>query len=107
MGSNSFIKKGANLVLEPRDILEKYGIKEIKQITIDDLNMLSKTTIEIDAIKEEYRSIYQILSKPLNVNEIISKTHIDLTELYQKLFMMEMEGLIEKYENKYVIKKKE
>ncbi len=107
-GSNVFIKKGAIMVLEPKDILEKYGIKETKQTTIEDLDSLPKMyNLKLSKIKEEYRNIYQILYEPLNVNEISIKTNIGITELYEKLFMMEIEGLIEKYENKYVIKKKE
>ena len=106
MGSNGFIKKGAIMVLEPRDILEEYGIKEVRQITIEDLNALPKIyDLKLNEIKEEYRAIYEVLYEPLNVNEISIKTNISITELYEKLFMMEIEGLIKKYENKYVIKK--
>ena len=108
IGSNLFIKKGAIMVLEPSDVLEKYGIKEVRQITMEDLEKLSKSSLlKLNEIKEEYRSIYEVLYEPLNVNEIGLKTNIGITELYEKLFMMEMDGLIEKYENKYVIKSKE
>ena len=107
IGSNNLIKKGAILVLEPKDILEKYGIKSERQITIDDLSSSAEPLLRLDEIKKEYREIYSVLNKPLNINEISLKSHIDITELYEKLFMMELEGLIEKYENKYVIKKKE
>lgn len=94
------------MVLEPRDILEEYGIKEVRQITIEDLNALPKIyDLKLNEIKEEYRAIYEVLYEPLNVNEISIKTNISITELYEKLFMMEIEGLIKKYENKYVIKK--
>ena len=106
MGSNGFIKKGATMVLGPMDILEKYGIKKVRQITIEDLDTLPKIyDLKLNHIKEEYRKIYEALYEPLNVNEISIKTNISITELYEKLFMMEMEGLIKKYENKYVIKK--
>ena len=94
------------MVLEPRDILEEYGIKEVRQITIEDLDVLPKIyDLKLNEIKEEYRAIYEVLYEPLNVNEISIKTNISITELYEKLFMMEIEGLIKKYENKYVIKK--
>ena len=90
----------------PMDILEKYGIKKVMQITIEDLDTSPKI-YDLNHIKEEYRKIYEALYEPLNVNEISIKTNISITELYEKLFMMEMEGLIKKYENKYVIKKRE
>ena len=108
MGSNGFIKKGATMVLEPMDILEEYGIKKARQITIEDLDTLPKIyDLKSNHIKEEYKAIYEVLYEPLSVNEISLKTNIEITKLYEKLFMMEIEGLIKKYKNKYMIKKKE
>ena len=107
IGSNNLIKKGATLVVEPRDILEMYGIKAERQITIDDLDLSVEPLLKLNEIKEEYRKVYSVLYEPLNVNEISLETHIDITELYEKLFLMELDGLIEKHENKYVIKKRE
>lgn len=105
IGTNMQIKKGATLVLEPKDVIEKYTQKEIKQISIEELEDLNKTSlIDLSKIKSEYREIYRILTTDeLNINELSLKTGIEIKELYQKLFMMEMEGLIKSNKNKYKI----
>lgn len=104
VGSNNQIKKGAKLVLSPNDILEQFGKFEVEQLSIEDLEKQNKiTTYMLNEIKEEYREIYKILYEPLSINEISDKTGISITEAYSKLFMMELEGLIEQKQNKYVI----
>lgn len=104
IGTNNQIRKGAKLVLSPNDILEKFGKYEASQLTIEELKKQTRiTTYKLSEIEEEYRDIYKILYEPLSINEISDKTGISLTEVYSKLFMMEIEGLIEQKQNKYVI----
>ena len=104
VGTNNLIKKGASLVLEPSEILEKFNSKVKKQITIEELDKQSRiTTFRLNNIKEEYRPIYEILNKPMSVNEISIKTGIDITDIYSKMLMMELEKLVTKVGNKYVI----
>ena len=92
------------MVLNPNDILEELGTHKIKQITIDELGKQQQNNInKIKDIKEEYKEIYKVLNEALNINEISEKTGMDITEIYSKLFMMELEGLIEQKENKYKI----
>jgi len=105
IGTNNLIKKGAILVTEPNEIIEKYKIPKVKQITIEDLEKNNEVSLsELGSIKEEYRNIYKELYIPLSINEISFKTGIDIKEIYTKIFMMEMEGLIEYKESKYKIK---
>ena len=104
VGTNNLIKKGATLVLEPNEILEKFNSKIKKQITIEELDKQSRiTTFRLNNIKEEYRPIYEILNKPMSVNEISLETGIDITDIYSKMLMMELEKLVTKVGNKYVI----
>ena len=104
VGTNNLIKKGATLVLEPNEILEKFNSKIKKQITIEELDKQSRVTaFRLNGIKEEYRPIYEILNKPMSVNEISIETGIDLTDVYSKMLMMELEKLVTKVGNKYVI----
>ena len=104
VGTNNLIKKGATLVLEPSEILEKFNSKIKKQITIEELDKQSRVTaFRLNGIKEEYRPIYEILNKPMSVNEISIETGIDLTDVYSKMLMMELEKLVTKVGNKYVI----
>lgn len=107
VGTNNLIKRGAILVTEPSEIIEKYNGKKIKQLTIEDIEKPNSISLsDLENIKEEYREIYKELYIPLNVNEINAKTKIDIKEIYNRIFMMEVEGLIEFKENKYRIRGK-
>lgn len=105
IGTNNLIKKGAILVQKPSEILEKYEIKNMThEITIEQLNEQNKITpIKLNQIAEKYRDIYEILYEPLSANEISMKIKKDITEVYSKIFLMEIEGLIKKIGNKYVV----
>lgn len=138
IGTNIQIRKGATLVLEPREILERYDVKNIKQISIEELELKKETELEdidernkieyieeeikginetkdekesrrtssnLSQIKKEYREIYIAVEGGLSIDEISQKTKISLTEIYSKLFMMEIEGIIEKNGNSYIVKK--
>lgn len=105
IGTNILIQKGAKLVIEPKEIIEKYERKIDKKITIEELEKNKIEEIEMKKIKPEYRKIYKVLiAKALSINEISLKTNIGILDLYQKLFLMELEGLIETEQNKYKIK---
>lgn len=96
------IQNGATLVLEPEEIIQKYKKREIEQITIEELkNNLSKKEIDLNNIEEDYRTIYEILKEELSINEISMRTEIGVLELYEKLFMMEIEGLVYEERGKY------
>lgn len=98
------IQKGAYLVMEPNEILQKYTGRYVKQLSIDDIEKLNnQKSLDIKKVKKEYQKIYKALSESLSVNELSEKTSISISNLYQKLFLMEMEGLIIFKENKYSI----
>lgn len=104
IGTNMQIQKGAELVLDPKEVIAKYTDDIAEQVSIDDLESQNKKyTMDITSIKEEYREIYKVLKEELNINEISIKTNIPISEIYQKLFLMEMDGLIECNKNKYKI----
>lgn len=105
IGTNNLIKKGAILVQKPSEVLEKYEIKNMNHaITIEDLDEQDKITpIKLNQIAEKYRDIYEILYEPLSASEISMKIKRDITEVYSKVFLMEIEGLIKKIGNKYVV----
>lgn len=106
IGTNMLIQKGAKLVIQPKEIIEIYKKKIEKQLTIDELERMQENNIDLKNVKEEYRNIYKLLTEELSINELSLKTNIGILDLYQKLFLMEMEGLIETKQNKYKIKSK-
>lgn len=104
IGTNNLIKKGATLVQMPSDVMEKYRTVEKKNITIEELDKKNKITpIKLNQVPEEYKKIYEILYEPLSINEISIRTKLDITEVYSKLFLMELEGLVKRQGNKYII----
>ncbi len=103
IGTNKLIQKGAKLVIEPNDIIEKYTGCKLKQITIEDIE--NKNKIDLSNIKEEYREICKVIQEEsLGINDISKKVNLDISELYQRLLLMELEDIIEIKQNKYVIK---
>ena len=104
IGTNMLIQKGAKLVLEPSEIVEKYTQKQIRQITIEEIEARQKDKINLSKIPKEYQRIYKLLVEEMSINEISKKTKIEISELYETLFTMELEGLIESNQNKYKIK---
>lgn len=104
IGTNMQIKNGATLVTEPNDIIAKYTNNIGEQITIEELEEMKGKELDLTNVKKEYRSIYKLLTEELSINELSAKTNIGISELYQKLFFMEIEGLIENKKSKYKIK---
>ncbi len=110
VGTNILIQKGAKLILNPKELIEKYTENKIvieKRDAMNDTKINKDAKVELNNIKPEYRKIYSVLDKELMINEISLKTNIKVAELYQTLFMMEIEGLIEKEQNRYRRKKEE
>lgn len=91
-GTNMLIQEGAKLVLSPGDILKEYGIeynkKEVEELYIE------QTKIKI---KPEYEELYSLITeKPIEINELAKKSKLDISEINQKITMMEIEGYIER-----------
>lgn len=90
-GTNMLIQEGAKLVLSPGDILKEYGIeynkKEVEELYIE------QTKIKI---KPEYEELYSLITeKTIEINELAKKSKLDISEINQKITMMEIEGYIE------------
>lgn len=102
IGTNILIQKGAKLIIEPNEIIEKYIGQVIKQLSIEDIEKnLKQEILNLDEIKPEYREIYKILSEELSINEISKKTNIEVSNLYERLLLMQIDGLIVNEKNKY------
>ena len=103
-GTNILLQKGAKLVLQPKEIIEGYTGEKAKQISIEELEENKKSEITYaNGIKEEYKELYSFLAKGFGINEIIINTGINLQELYEMLFLMEIDGIIKNVNGKYEI----
>lgn len=86
--TNWLIQNGANLVMEPDDILQYYKFQE---------DIL---------VPEEYREIYNLINtQPISANELCKITNKEIPEIMQILFMLELDGYIKCIAgNKYIKK---
>ena len=86
--TNWLIQNGANLVMEPDDILQHYELQA--QISVP----------------EEYEEVYNLVgTQPVSANEICKITSKKISEIMQTLFMLELDGYIKCIAgNKYIKK---
>lgn len=88
-GTNDLIKKGAKLVTSPQDILQEFNINyeftlKQEQISLPNIN-----------IKPEYQEIFNLFSTtPISIEELCKKSKLSISEINQKLTLMEIEGYI-------------
>lgn len=88
VGTNMLLQEGAKLVLSPGDILKEYGIEYEKEEEI----YVEQTKIKV---KPEYKGLYSLITeKPIEINELAKKSKLDISQLNQKITMMEIEGYI-------------
>lgn len=94
VGVVRLIEKGARVVLKPEDILRKYN--------------LSKRMIKpkIVSIPIEYKKLYDCIHKGgTHINDIAKNIKKPIQEVSNELFMMELEGYIEKIAGGYYVPK--
>lgn len=87
---NELIKQGAFLVTEVQDIINKYPKLNLKK------QKVSIEKIEDIEIKDEYKTIYNILEqkKEIHINEISKKSKLSIDEINYKLMLLELEDKI-------------
>lgn len=77
--TNLLIKNGANLVMEPQDIIKYYTDEE-------------RYT---ENIPKEYQEIYELIGRlPISANEISKMTSKTISQVMQTLSMLELDGVI-------------
>lgn len=97
IGSNNLIKNGAILVTKPEEILENLNIKyEENNIILE----TEKTAIQNEkneeiTLEKQYKDIYNLISyTPQNIQQISIKSKRKISDINQKLTILELEGLI-------------
>lgn len=97
-GTNNLIQKGAKVVTKREDILEEIGqfIPSLKKSVNESLIY---ETVDLD---EEERTIFNVLDEALNLDEIVLKTNINIAKVLEILLKLEISGLINKIEGRYV-----
>ena len=113
VGTNNLIKEGSFIATDVKDIIAKYKwlkkIRKIKNIKIEKENIEREnvreesTNQEDEAIDEKYRKIYELIPKEgININEIVIKNNLNLSDVMEKITILEIMGKIKrKAGNKY------
>jgi DNA processing protein len=101
-GTNQLIRSGAKMVSDIADVLEEiqyhYPIRAVEM----EEKKLSNRNIEL--LSEEEKEIYLALKlSPLCVEELVEKASLDVSQLYSKLTLMELQGIIELKLGKYFL----
>ena len=94
VGTNNLIKMGAALVTSSKEILQEMGIisDEIEEIESIE-NEINKK--EENQINDEYKEIYNLISYiPKSINYISAKSGLNISDINQKLTILELEGYI-------------
>ena len=93
IGTNRLIQEGAKLIMCVQDILEEFNIFEETEDNLQDI-----------AVENEFLDIYNVISfMPININNICKKSNLSISEVTQKLLIMEIKGYVKSMPgNEYV-----
>lgn len=102
MGTNELIKKGAILVTSSNDILRELGLKintgkdnYFNKNSEDSGDLLEEKIEEIQGVDGEYIDIYNLIPYyPVSIENLARKSELRISEINQKLTILELEGLI-------------
>ena len=106
VGTNRLLKNGAILVTDTLDILEKLHLSEYKNHYVNFKN--SQTHINKNFVfpSQIQAKIYSFMSNfPISPNDLAKKARYSINEILSTLFILEMNGYIEKVEGGYVCTK--
>lgn len=101
-GTNNLIKEGAKLVTDIQDILEELNLEKGANNNYnnfdEDNEKFKKLLHKLDT--EEQKVVECICHKPMHIDEMVSKTELNIQTLNSILVMMELKGIVEQQPGK-------
>ena len=93
VGTNRLIQEGAKLVICPEDILTEFNILCENEEQVQEI-----------MVEEQFLDLYNAITyMPININLIAKKCNLGISEVTQKLLIMEIKGYIKSMPgNEYV-----
>lgn len=104
IGANNLIKKGAQVITSPSDVLEIYGL-ETPEKEACFKSQKSFPILNNEAEKIIYRLLkdYETRQEPLNSDEIASQSQLDTATINSTLSILELRGIAKSTEIGYYI----
>ena len=103
LGANELIKKGANFVTNPNEIIEILNTK--CRFYINKNNNIKREENILDKLNDKEKKIFNLLSyEPVNIENIFLETNISIKELNSILGLMEIRGNIQNLNGGYTRK---
>lgn len=97
-GTNRLIQMGAKAVLSVEDILEEYGLLNVKKTELFENKKLM--------LEKDEEIVYSCISlEPVHMDVLLARTGHDLALMQYVLIKLELKGLIEQLPNHYYYKK--
>ena len=87
VGCNNLLKDGAKLVSEVEDILDEFGMEEVKKPQIPDPE-------DMDLSEDEQTVLKHITAEPIDIDELGYLTKLAVPRLMNALSLLEIEGLV-------------
>ena len=109
VGTNRLIREGAILVTSVKEIISEFSEMKYKKIKESEIQKSDIETENLGTKKicnnKEYEELYKFINEnPITIEELVLKTNKRINEIYNILFMLEIEEYIEKVEGGYICK---
>lgn len=117
VGTNNILKRGATLVTSAKEIIDKFDFLnytdadnidfngEINEKGNESFAIEYKNHIKGKKINKKYIDVYNaLIGPPLKINQICNILNKPINEVNNALFMLELDGLVEKTKYGYQIK---
>lgn len=102
-GTNELIKRGANFVTSPKDIVEMLETKCRFFINGHEKNSFKINDDIVNKLNDREKIIFNLISyDSIYVEEIFLKTNIEIKELVSILGLMEIKGIIKNDDGRYI-----
>lgn len=98
-GCNMLIKQGADILLSPEELLLDLGIQR--------LNIIENSELIKNSLETSEKLVYSCLDLyPQNLEELMRKTRMKVSELLDVLVNLELKGIIKEISKNYYVKLK-
>lgn len=100
IGTNRMLKKGAHLVTNTSDILDKLNLSDYKEV-YNNINFSEKTNLKPSDLKQ-LNILNHISQVPISSNDLARESGYSVNYVLSTLFILEMNGYIKKVPGGYV-----